>query len=669
MQRSRLIQLGCLLLVLCCLAAGGLLQESMYDTYKQENKQFAEDLRRAQQVHPSMAMLTAMPGAVRALASNFLWIRSQTLHQEGKHFDAQQLAEMICALQPYQPGVWTFQAWNMAWNISVMCHTRDQRWHWVYRGVKLLRDKAISRNPKALILYKELSWIFFSKMGGRVDEMHQSYKQRWAGMMQRLLGAPPYLDSLSLSLDEQTKAIIAAFESIANAPLDRDPVRQGQTRFQSDMLAKLLEDPDIAAYAKRLVAMGVPLNDAFLKAYNTYSNDPGITAAKPTFVQPWKTDVDKAAAALLNETGKSGEVKRAREAILAFVRAQILWNQYRMDPVFMHGLMKKYNVPLDWRHVKSHALYWAALGRERCKGLETNFLRINNNRNVLNALKDLTSAGMLSVQWQRNEPDYPLYIEMPDLRYIEATHQQHIEYAREELTLTDKEKRILRFDFNSFADGHVNYLIKAIDLLVADGRVGGLKPKLGTAQYYYDYIRRVYKRRDSYWVNEDVRDFVIAEMASESMVPRYEITSSVLTYSIRRALVERGVNSNKTAYRKTMAFVKRLYTSYQSKAAKRNKMLPLDYIIGDVMANLLYRPVGYGLRLNADERSDIYLAMSDQPRIQAFVYIRLEQFLKALCYTSKKEMKVAFPPPAGLESYRIEFDRAFKRPAPKTSPR
>ena len=44
----------------------------------------------------------------------------------------------------------------------------------MYGGAKLLRDKGIPRNPKSLMLYKELAWIFFDKMGGFMDDKHLS---------------------------------------------------------------------------------------------------------------------------------------------------------------------------------------------------------------------------------------------------------------------------------------------------------------------------------------------------------------------------------------------------------------------------------------------------------------------------------------------------------------
>jgi len=40
-------------------------------------------------------------------------------------------------------------------------------------------------------LYRELTWIWFHKVGDRVDEYHNFYKRRWAATMENVLGPPP----------------------------------------------------------------------------------------------------------------------------------------------------------------------------------------------------------------------------------------------------------------------------------------------------------------------------------------------------------------------------------------------------------------------------------------------------------------------------------------------
>ena len=60
----------------------------------------------------------------------------------------------------------------MAWNISVTTYTPEERWNWVYNGVKLLRDEGIPLNPRAVNLYKQLAWTYNNKMSETLDDFH-----------------------------------------------------------------------------------------------------------------------------------------------------------------------------------------------------------------------------------------------------------------------------------------------------------------------------------------------------------------------------------------------------------------------------------------------------------------------------------------------------------------
>jgi hypothetical protein len=91
-----------------------------------------------------------------------------------------QLADWITALEPHFTQVWTVQAWNMAYNISVKFKDPEDRWHWVKRGIELLRDHGIPLNPDEPLLYRELSWLYQHKMGQNLDDAHLTYKLRWA---------------------------------------------------------------------------------------------------------------------------------------------------------------------------------------------------------------------------------------------------------------------------------------------------------------------------------------------------------------------------------------------------------------------------------------------------------------------------------------------------------
>jgi hypothetical protein len=653
MRTDRVIQVVCGLAAAAMLAAAGLLHAGLED--RRRSAALSDPATEAAlRANPQFSALPAVPGGLRVLFVNYLWMRSQKAHQEGRHYDANQLAEMICQLQPHFDGVWIFHAWNMAWNISVTCHTREERWRWIDNGISLLRDRALPLNPRSRKLYQELSWIFLSKVGGQIDEMHESYKQRWAGEMQRLLGAPVFDAGRARSLEDSTRRVIDAFRPIAEAPLDKDLTRRGRRPIQADQLAALLAgNPAARAYAARLARLDVRIDESLLAAYNRFSRDDAVAVIR---VQPPRPDTprDNALFDLINDPASAA----ARSGLLAFVRAQLLWNRYNMDPAEMLALMEEYDAPLDWRHAVSHALYWAALGMKRRPPKDlTEVDTLNHNRNILNALKDLTFRGLIVLQERPEDPQYPAYSELPDLRYVAPTHARHVMIAEEQIAATDPNRLQSRFEENYYDSGHVNYLIDCCKMLYADGRTRA-------AQGYFDWLKEKYKREGPQWEMTRVEDFIRCEMREDPHF-RYSVAVLLLQFSLKRAYLDRGLRSDEQAYRDRLRYAVRVYDAYQKKSVDRLKLPePFSAVAASVLLNLLGRPQLFGVNLSLLDRSAVYNALRDQPDIQRPAYHVLEGFLRRQCDDEGVRFGRAFPAPPGLEAYRNELRRKMTEQQP-----
>jgi hypothetical protein len=146
---------------------------------------------------PVLAFTTVALGGFRGLIANALWIRANDLQNDGKYFEMVQLADWITKLEPTFVQVWTVQAWNMAYNISVKFPDPEDRWRWVQRGIELLRDEALRYNPNEALLYRELGWFFQHKMGQNLDDAHLVYKYNWAVAMTNVFGgARPNFEEL-----------------------------------------------------------------------------------------------------------------------------------------------------------------------------------------------------------------------------------------------------------------------------------------------------------------------------------------------------------------------------------------------------------------------------------------------------------------------------------------
>ena len=176
-----------LLVAAGCFWASGRMNESLLGLRKQYRLDQADPLENAP---PLVAFTTVAIGGFRGILADMLWIRASTLQEEGKHFELVQLADWITKLEPRLADVWAFQAWNMAYNISVFFNTPEERWRWVRHGIELLRDEGLRYNPGSASLCRELAWMFQHKIGGTQDEMHMVYKRAWAAEMSALFDGP-----------------------------------------------------------------------------------------------------------------------------------------------------------------------------------------------------------------------------------------------------------------------------------------------------------------------------------------------------------------------------------------------------------------------------------------------------------------------------------------------
>ncbi len=151
---------------------------------------------------PMLALTTVALGGFRGLIANALWVRAMDLQDQDKFFEKVQLADWIVKLEPHYAQVWTVQAWDMAYNISVKFSAPEDRWRWVRAGIALLRDEGIPYNPDEVLLYRELSWFFQHKIGANLDDANMFYRGAWANEMTQVLGTN-YVELIDPKTDDQ----------------------------------------------------------------------------------------------------------------------------------------------------------------------------------------------------------------------------------------------------------------------------------------------------------------------------------------------------------------------------------------------------------------------------------------------------------------------------------
>jgi hypothetical protein len=190
-MNSRAKKILSLLLAVALLVVAGQVQQSLDRDRVQLGLTIGSPLQNAP---PVLAFTTVALGGFRGLISNFLWIRANDLQMDDKFFEAAQLADWITDLEPHFSQVWVFQAWNMAYNISVKFKENapgdySDRWRWVQRGIELLRDRALIYNPNDALIFFQLGQFFQHKIGQNLDDGNLYYKQQWAEAMTPFFGA------------------------------------------------------------------------------------------------------------------------------------------------------------------------------------------------------------------------------------------------------------------------------------------------------------------------------------------------------------------------------------------------------------------------------------------------------------------------------------------------
>ncbi|MBN1506756.1 MAG: hypothetical protein JW955_07915 [Sedimentisphaerales bacterium] len=421
---------------------------------------------------PTLAFATVAMGAFRGLVVDILWIRADRLKDEGQFFDARQLAEWITLLQPRFATVWEFQAWNMAYNISVAIPASqpEQRWQWVKNGFELLRDKGIPLNPKSLSLCRELGRIFQHKIGGISDDAHEYYK------LQMVEALEPLLQSQDNGLGRESNEF---YDALIRAPATWSEI-QG--------------DPNVA-----------PLIEALRLADDTFARADG-----KEFVANYLS-LRQNPQRFKPEALKTIEAFRTSTAIKRFdifAKAYQLRHEWKLDPTLMQQVNRTYgpidfrdpnhHFPMDWRNADSHAIYWAvkALQVEAGnQGRKISMDETNVDRIVIHSLQNLFRSGKITVLQQPEAPAAeeetavgPVQPRMrkdifltPDLRMFDAYDKAALAVIRKNVEAGEKESGPL----GSLRTGHKNMLKNAVMSFYQ----AGIK---GYALLIYNELRKLY---------------------------------------------------------------------------------------------------------------------------------------------------------------------------------
>ncbi|MEM9066247.1 MAG: hypothetical protein AAGB51_12240 [Planctomycetota bacterium] len=363
---------------------------------------------RAEEGDPPQVGLGIAMGAFRGFFVNYLWIRANQLKEAGRYHEAMNLSRAITTLQPRFPRVWAFHAWNMAYNISVTANNPAERWEWVNKGIRLLRDEGIQANPSELLLYRELAYIFQHKIQGYTDDSNQYYKRAMAAEWTFVLGNPPPPGPDMRDRDYAIEAYAGWIESIADAPTS-------VTRAAD-------ADESVASLLQELRAIEVEPGLELLERYEVILAIERSARAEriqaemgPRYLRQTELMDDPA-------------YEDAWDTLIRTVRRRVLIENYHMDPRRMARYIRKFG-PIDFRHPAGHGAYWSHKGTELSLRVANeqnadDLDVVNTDRGTMHSLQELYRSGEIYFDLLGftlfQEAERTTYVAVPNVHFVES---------------------------------------------------------------------------------------------------------------------------------------------------------------------------------------------------------------------------------------------------------
>ncbi|MCR9217908.1 MAG: hypothetical protein NXI14_12005 [bacterium] len=671
-QSNRMVQGICSLVLLFCLIGSGLVATQVSAEAGRAQLTYTDNATEGDP--PEVAAGIAM-GAFRGLFVNYLWMRADRLKQEGKFHEAYELSAAITRLQPRFPRVWSFHAWNMAYNISVATSTREERWQWVKAGIELLRQEGIPKNPNDVQLHRELAWIFNHKVQGFMDDANRYYKKQLAREWHMLLGEPPRLQSGN---EAATQQMVDWLEEVVSAPetlggvIDRELADRNRDVIEENRLG--IEDSLVNELATRIVdEAGLELNYDLLELYavqqaldNSWftqsAEEGGIPFAREGAERQLaqRGDSNSVFTELYRDekyadtVGEDGEIVMpgAWSRLIPHVRKRVLVDEYNMSPTRMQRYTAKFG-PLDWRHPSSHAVYWSHRGVElglQRRGVR-NFNTLNTDRITMHSLQELFRSGTVMY-----DPIRDTHLTMVSLHYIPSYAEIVLEVAARGGRSQDESRA-----FRTYIQGLQNFLKDAIRTTY---RFGDIEQ----ANYWFTELREF----PGLNVNDpalfedlglDLATFVRKQLEEDDRFTIPHVAASEVEMALRGAFLNGLLNGDRQAFEGNIEYARQVHKRYfdlQDQVTlvdrDRNRMDEMHPDFAIAAGEVFLRILAY---------SDIEIFQS------SLMYQRVPSSIQRVVYDAlisvfaqqgvpPQLLAEMFPEPPGMEQYRAELNRKLR---------
>ena len=640
MGRDRIIQLLAAIVMLLCVTASAALSLELSASVGRHHLAYTD---RAEDGDPPEVAIGIAMGAFRGLFVNMLWMRANDLKQSGRYHEAIELSGAITKLQPRFPAVWAFHAWNMSYNISVMTQTPDERWQWVNAGIRLLRDEGIPANPNAMLLHKELAWVYLHKVQGYTDDANQYYKRALAAEWTSVLGEPPRPDQRDRSRELAIQKHVEWLQPITEAP----PTLE-------ELVARR---PDVGALVnqinERVGAGWEPFEFLRRIALNRALDRSGQRALITRHMG------EKSLA--LSELLADPSLQPAWDAYLAHLRRRVLTETYKMEPDRMVRFTEKYG-PIDWRNPAAHALYWSARGVEQALTRATDetmkdYDFINTDRVVMQSLQELYRSGEMYfdyLDWEAGQ--VATYIAIPNAHFIEPYHQL---VTNGELLERNPLERTRKRPYRVIAAGYENFLKDAVRYLYRRGQIAEAEKWYIQCATWPGANQNDPDRK--YLFSRPLDEFVQEELKERFKSP--SVATSEVFGALDGAYFSGLLGSDTELFRSQFEYAKRFHRFFMENqlrstptgdAYKRLEFLDRDFriVAGQHLSNI----IGF---LSLDDAETVYDNAPEDLRRYAYDALvdRFKESIDADEAAGGRPFTRIFPEPPGMAEFRVEYQR------------
>jgi hypothetical protein len=112
----------------------------------------------------SFMMKLFLLGGFRGIVADLLWLRAEE-HKRDHDWDRlETTVELITKLQPHFLSIWTFQGWNLAYNVSVEWDAPEDKYTWIKQGIKFVQE-GVRKNRRSPDLIWDTAWFYYHKLG------------------------------------------------------------------------------------------------------------------------------------------------------------------------------------------------------------------------------------------------------------------------------------------------------------------------------------------------------------------------------------------------------------------------------------------------------------------------------------------------------------------------